>query len=67
MWALLDRDNETVLCCYPPTLPYDKIIAMADGRELILMTVENSPAYVGGKYLNGKFYPKDEEKENSNE
>lgn len=64
MWALLDRDNETVVACYPPTLEHNKMLAMADGRQLVLMTAENSPAYIGGKYLDGKFYPKMEEGEN---
>ena len=58
MWALLDRDNETVIACCPPIITYDKLLAIADGRKVILMTVENSPAYVDGKYINGKFYPK---------
>ena len=26
-----------------------------EGLEFVLMTYENSPAYVGGKYENGKF------------
>jgi hypothetical protein len=56
MWALLDRDNETVLACIPPSVTFDKMLSTADGRTTILMTFENSPAYVGGKYINGKFY-----------
>lgn len=27
-----------------------------DGLQFVLMTAENSPAYVGGYYQNGKFY-----------
>jgi hypothetical protein len=61
MWALLDRDNTTVVACFPPTLTYDKMLLMADGRQVILMTVENSPAFVGGKYINGKFHKKEGE------
>ena len=31
-----------------------------ENKELILMTYENSPAYTGGKYINGKFYEREE-------
>jgi hypothetical protein len=57
MWAMLDRDNETVIACFPPTSPIDEMLKEADGRELILMTPENSPAYCNGKYKDGVFYP----------
>jgi hypothetical protein len=60
MWALLDRDNETVIGCIPPTVTFDKALSIANGRTMIPMTVENSPAYMNGKYINGKFHEKKE-------
>jgi hypothetical protein len=30
-----------------------------EGSKFILMTFDNSPAYVGGKYINGKFYERE--------
>jgi hypothetical protein len=56
MWAVLDYDNETVIGLYEPTIPEDVRSKDAQGRTQILMTLENSPAYVGGFYVNGKFY-----------
>jgi hypothetical protein len=61
---MLDRDNETVIAVFPPTIDFNKMIMEADGRTLIEMNVENSPAYLNGKYINGKFYPPLEEMEN---
>lgn len=62
---MLDRDNTTVLAVYPPTVDFNKIIMEAQGRTLIEMTIENSPAYLNGKYIDGKFYPPVKETENS--
>lgn len=58
MWALLDKDNETVIGCYTPDIPYEVVEkeCKESGLKVIQMTLENSPAYVGGKYKNGKFY-----------
>jgi hypothetical protein len=61
MYALLDTDNTTVIACFPPDIAYDKIIEEADGRMLIKMTIQNSPAYLKGTYKNGKFYPPKED------
>lgn len=57
MWALLDRDNKTVVAYFPPDVSYEKASQEADGREIIKMTLDNSPAYINGIYENGKFYP----------
>lgn len=57
MYALLDTDNTTVIACFPPDLSDDKMLIEANGRILIKMTLENSPAYIKGSYVNGKFYP----------
>jgi hypothetical protein len=57
MYALLDTDNTTVIGFFTPDISYDKIIKEANGRTLIQMTLKNSPAYVKGTYVDGKFYP----------
>ena len=57
MYALLDTDNTTVIHCFMPDITYDKIIEQANGRTLIKMTVENSPAGINWTYKDGKFYP----------
>lgn len=56
MWALLDNDDKTVLGCIPPDKTEEEAIKIAKGRTIIKMTLENSPAHVGGIYKNGKFY-----------
>lgn len=58
MYAMLDKDERTVLACFTPDVPYEEIIKEADGRTLIPMTIENSPAYIPGVYVDGKFYRK---------
>jgi hypothetical protein len=55
MWAVLDYDNKTVIACAPPTLSYEEALKEANGKILIEMTVENSPAWVGAIYENGNF------------
>jgi hypothetical protein len=59
MWAMLDYDNETVIACMTPDIDITlkKVQQEINGRILIPMTIENSPAYVSGKYKDGKFYP----------
>ena len=57
MYALLDTDNKTVIGYFPPDVSKDKLLKEANGRTLIEMTIENSPAYLKGTYEDGKFYP----------
>ena len=57
MWAILDTDNETVLGVIFSDTDSEKQKEIAEGKTLILMTPENSPAYTSGKYIDGKFYP----------
>jgi len=55
MWAILDRDNETVIGVFPPDVSEENRLKEADGRILIAMNLENSPAWIGAKYKNEKF------------
>jgi hypothetical protein len=56
MWALVDN-NDKVLTAYPPDFDTEQMVKEADGRRLVLMTIENSPAWINGTYKDGKFYP----------
>jgi hypothetical protein len=56
MWAVLDYDNKTVIGLYAPDVSEEIRNKDAKGRTQILMTLENSPAYINGTYKNGKFY-----------
>ena len=60
MWAILDYDNKTVVDLVTPDKTLDEAKIKANGRILIEMTVQNSPAYLLGTYENKKFYPKKE-------
>ena len=65
MWALLDTDDKTVIACIPPDVSYEDAKKEANGRTLIEMTINNSPAYINGIYKDGIFYlPPNMEKEN---
>lgn len=55
MWAVVDGD--TVVGVYPPGSDLVKMRAETEGLLLVEMTVDNSPAWLFGKYVNGKFYP----------
>lgn len=57
MWAQLAEDNKTVDAVLSPETPVEIIEEISKSKTLILMTVFNSPGYVGGTYENGKFYP----------
>ena len=62
MWALLDYDNKTVIGVIPPdqSIENNKIQEEINGRKTILMTLENSPAWINGQYKDKKFYPPEE-------
>ena len=49
MWAILGSDNETVIGVL---LSFNE---QKENETYIEMTVENSPAWIGAKYQNGKF------------
>jgi hypothetical protein len=53
MWAIIE--NNTVIGCIPPDAPQEHFEEISKTHLLILMTEENSPAWSGAKYQNGKF------------
>jgi hypothetical protein len=59
MWAILDKDSKTVIGVFPPDVSEETRLKEADGKTLIEMTLENSPAWTGAKYINGKFVEKE--------
>jgi hypothetical protein len=58
MWAILE--NEIVIGCIPPDAPIEDVQEISKTHLLVLMTEENSPAWAGAKYKNGKFIKGDE-------
>jgi hypothetical protein len=57
MYAMLDYNTNKVIAVFSPDTPQDKMLEEADGKTLIEMTIENSPAGINWTYENGKFYP----------
>ena len=57
MYAVLDYDNKTVVGIIPPDKKLEEFKEEINGRTIIQMTLENSPAYFKGTYKDGKFYP----------
>lgn len=55
MWALLN-DKKIVIACITPDKTEEEAIQIANGMEIIRMTLENTPAYIGAVYRDGKFY-----------
>jgi len=56
MWAMLDDDNKTVIAVFPPSISYNDLTTDANGKTLVLMHQDNSPGYLNGTYVKGKFY-----------
>jgi len=59
MWAILDKDSKTVIGVLPPDTPKEIRLKEFNEKMLIEMTLENSPAWTGAKYVNGKFVEKE--------
>jgi hypothetical protein len=56
MWAVIENGY---VVNYIVGIPYEEALIKAEKSQLVEMTLENSPAYIGGKYLDGKFFPKE--------
>ncbi len=52
MWAVLE--NEIVIDCIVG-VSYDEAIKLSNGKQLVEMTIENSPASIG-LYWDGKHF-----------
>jgi hypothetical protein len=61
MWAMLKEDNKTVIAMFPPMVSYEDLLKESNGKTLILMHLKNSPAWLMGSYIKGKFYKPGEE------
>jgi hypothetical protein len=60
MWAIIE--NNVVIGCIPPDIDINKTEVQNElnGRFLVKMTLENSPAGINWTYKNDKFSPPDE-------
>jgi hypothetical protein len=56
MWALLDKKTQIVIGGLMPDASEENIKEAEKHYDLIPMTLENSPATIGYKYSNNKFY-----------
>ena len=56
MWALLDYDGKTVVAAIPPSVRLEDVADEIDGRIVVEMTTENSPAGIGWTWDGTKFY-----------
>jgi hypothetical protein len=50
MWAILDKKTQIVLGVLTPDAPMQEIKKINKNYDLILMTLQNSPAKIGDKY-----------------
>jgi hypothetical protein len=61
MWALIDNSTDIVLGCFVG-IAYEEaaLEASKSGAYLVEMTIDNTPAYISGKYVDGKFLTQEE-------
>jgi hypothetical protein len=57
MWALIDKETKVVVAALMPDAPLEEVEKAKESYVLVAMTLENSPATIGDKYIDGKFYP----------
>jgi len=55
MWATVDKQTQQVVGMVQPTATQEEINEAYKLFDLIEMTVDNSPAYLNGYYINGRF------------
>ena len=55
MWAIIDRSSKQVLSILEPMATQEEIDKVLEKDDLVLMTLDNSPAYIYGYYIDGKF------------
>lgn len=60
MWAAIHKDTKEVIGAILPTATITELQKAEKIFDLVLMTLENSPAKIGDKYENNKFIPKEE-------
>ena len=58
MWAVINKTTQIVVGVLPPNANQEQINEAEKNFDLVLMTIENSPATIGFEYKNGKFIPK---------
>jgi hypothetical protein len=56
MWAVIDKKTQVVVGAIMPDTSIDEVKNAEKEFDIVKMTIENSPASVGDKYLDGKFH-----------
>lgn len=62
MWALVEKNTNMVIACIHDKkfgnegYTYEEALEVAKDNILVEMTLENTPAYINGKYDGVKFY-----------
>jgi hypothetical protein len=57
MWAVIDKETKQVIGMLEPIATQKEIDKALKNYDLVLMTLENSPASLYGYYVDGKFTP----------
>ncbi len=57
MWAIINRETKQVVSMLEPIATQEEIDKMLIDFDLVLMTMDNSPAHLFGYYEEGKFTP----------
>jgi hypothetical protein len=55
MWAVINKKTQIVIGVLLPDATTDQIEQTEKIHDLVLMTIDNSPATIGDTYRNGKF------------
>ena len=61
MWAIIEKEKNIVIGYLTPDTNIEDVKKFTNEYEVVLMTEENSPAWLGAKYINEKFYQLKEE------
>ena len=57
MWAIINKETKIVIGALMPDAPLEEVEKIKQDYDLVAMTLENSPATIDYKYIDGKFYP----------
>ena len=55
MWAIINKKTNQVVDILEPTATQNMIKEKLEKYDLVAMTLDNSPAYLYGYYVNNKF------------
>jgi pentose-5-phosphate-3-epimerase len=55
MWAVINKTTQIVIGVILPDTNIEEVKKIAKQFDVVFMTLENSPANIGDKYINNKF------------